>query len=75
MRILFAEYGTELRLEDDDRLVLNVLCGRVGQWGVEFALNEPEISAYKRSGDSFVKELAERVRQNPKYYGQRGKSC
>jgi len=39
MKVLFYEYGAVLRLEDDGRLALNVLCGRVGQYGVEFALD------------------------------------
>jgi hypothetical protein len=75
MEVLFYEYGTVLRLEDDDRLVLNVLCGRVGQYGVEFTLDNSEIEAYKRNGDSFVKELEERVRLHPKLYGRRGRFC
>ena len=72
--ILFEEYGTQLRLEGND-VVLDVLCGRVGQFGVEFVLNEPERERYRREGDSFIKELAEDVRRNPKAYGCRGKFC
>ncbi len=75
MRILFHEYGTELRLEDNDRLILSVLCGRVAQYGVELELNESECQLYKRRGDSFVKELAEKVRQTPQAFQNRGKTC
>lgn len=72
--VVFHEYGTQLRLDGND-LILNVLCGRVGQFGVEFALNELERERYKREGDSFVRELADAVLRDPKSYGSRGKFC
>jgi hypothetical protein len=68
--ILFDEYGTQLRQEGDE-LVLNVLCGRVGQYGVEFSLNDAECERYHREGDSFVRDLAGRVRQDPSVYRRR----
>ena len=67
MRVIFQEYGTQLSLDKDDRLVLSVLCGRVGQYGVDFALNDQEREQYKTEGDSFVKRLALQVRQNPRF--------
>lgn len=72
--ILFHEYGTQLRLEGND-LILDVLCGRVGQFGVEFVLNDSERERYRREGDSFVKELADLVLQDPNAYGSRGRFC
>ncbi len=72
--ILFHEYGTQLRAEGDE-LILNVLCGGVGQFGVEFALNEPERERYRRDGDSFIQDLAGAVRRDPNAYGSRGKFC
>ena len=72
--ILFHEYGTQLRLEGND-LVLNVLCGTVGQFGVELVLSESECERYKREGDPFIRELANLIRQAPKAYGSRGKFC
>jgi hypothetical protein len=70
--ILYYEYGTMLQLEDDD-LVLNVLCGRVLQFGVEIVLNDSERERYKREGDSFVKETAEAIRQDPNAYRNRSR--
>lgn len=75
MRILFHEYGLQLRLEDDDRLVLDVLCGGVAEFGVEFALNDEERNAYKSRGDSFVRELAALVRGAPRTFSERGRVC
>ena len=51
-RILFHEYGTQLRVAADDALILNVLCGRVGEFGVEFPLNEQEREEYRRCGET-----------------------
>jgi hypothetical protein len=74
-RILFNEYGTQLRYGDDDRFILNVLCGRVGQFGVEFQLNEVESAEYRKRGDSFVQELAKNVRENWEPCAARGRTC
>ncbi len=74
-RVIFHEYGTELRQEGDDSLVLNVLCGRVAEFGVEFALNESEREGYRQGGDGFLKELAANVRQDPTVFASRGKYC
>ena len=68
--ILYDEYGTQLQLEGND-LVLYVLCGRVLQFGVELVLNDSELERYKCEGDSFIKEMAEAVRQNPNNYRSR----
>jgi hypothetical protein len=68
--MLFYEYGTALR-EQENELVLNVLCGRVGQFGVEFPLTDSERQRYKREGDSFIQELADAVRRNPDAYKHR----
>jgi hypothetical protein len=62
--ILFEEYGTQLRLEGDE-LVLGVLCGGIGQFGVELVLNDSERERYKREGDAFIIELANLIRRNP----------
>lgn len=74
-RILFHEYGTELRLCSDDSLLLNVLCGRVGQFGVEFPLNSSEREAYRQRGDEYIKELSHQVQRDYKPFAQRGRTC
>jgi len=74
-RILFHEYGTQLRVASDDALILNVLCGRVGQFGVEFPLNAHEREEYRRRGDAFIQELAGMVRRDSDPYAARGRTC
>jgi hypothetical protein len=74
-RILFHEYGLQLRLGEDDRLMLNVLCGRVGGYGVEFPLNDGERENYRCEGDCYLQELGREVRNNPKSFIDRGRQC
>lgn len=73
-RIVFREYGTELRAETDGSLVLDVLCGSVGQFGVEFALNTDERSEYQRRGDVFIRELSQTVRLDWEAFVARGRA-
>lgn len=73
-QVLFHEYGAQLRMEGEE-LVLNVLCGSVGQFGVEFSLDDTEREQYGRDGDVFIQTLAERVRQDPSAYAGRGRTC
>lgn len=74
-RVLFKRYGLALRLGQNDSLLLNVLCGTVGQYGVEFPLNAKERERYKREGDSYLDELERKVLANPKAFIMRGRSC
>ena len=73
-RILFHEYGTQLRLGERDELILNVLCGRVGEFGVEFLLNETEYENYRRLGDTFIQELSRDVQRDWQPYAARGRT-
>jgi hypothetical protein len=74
-RILFHEYGTELRLGEGDALILNVLCGRIAEFGVEFPLNEQERDAYRRRGDAYIQELSRLVQGDWQPYAARGRTC
>lgn len=73
-RVLFDQYGTTLWLTERDELYLNVLCGRVGQYGVEFRLNEAERAEYRRRGDAYIRELDEAVQREPAIYAARGRT-
>ena len=74
-RILFHEYGTQLRVAADDSLILNVSCGRVGEFGVEFALDDHEREEYRRRGDAFIKELSRAVQRDWRPFVARGRTC
>ncbi|HEV3415469.1 MAG TPA: hypothetical protein VG056_01590 [Pirellulales bacterium] len=71
-RILFYEPGTTLWLADDDSLMLNVLMGRVFQYGMNFALNEQERGEYRRRGDEFIRALSHHVLTHEAEYITRG---
>lgn len=75
MRVLFEEYGTQLVEAAGGRLVLNVLCGGIAQFGVEFTLNDEEAAAYRAQGDAYVQNLAYRVTRSPESFAARGRYC
>ena len=70
-RVLYHEYGAQLRLTTEGRYILNVLCGRVGQFGVEIELNSNEVLQYREQGDVFIHNLAEDVYDDPKRFRAR----
>ena len=74
-RILFREYGIQLHLGKDDALFMNVLCGHVGQFGIEFILNDVESAQYRDRGDEFIRELSRVVQKDWKIYAARGRTC
>ena len=73
-RIVYEDGATLLRQRRDGTLVLGVLCGRVGQFGVEFELNELERDEYRIRGEEFVKSLAQAVKADPEAFLARGRS-
>jgi hypothetical protein len=68
--VLFQEYGLTLSNEGED-LIINVLCGRIGEYGVEFALNSEEREVYQKTGDYYVQKLAADVRHSPHLFATR----
>lgn len=64
MRILFDEFGTQLRMEGDDHLVLYVPCEPAGKYGVEKRLTDVERERYELEGDTIIREIAARVRHD-----------
>jgi hypothetical protein len=70
--ILYHEYGTQLRRTSIGEYVLNVLCGRVGQYGVEIVLSPEEVETYRsRNGDIFIHNLGEDIYDNPDAFQKR----
>ncbi|HTC92633.1 MAG TPA: hypothetical protein VK699_04160 [Terriglobales bacterium] len=69
--VLYHEYGVQLRRTTDGRYVLNVLCGRVGQYGVEIELTPEEIDSYRKRGDVFIHSLGENVYGDPNRFQSR----
>ena len=52
--------------DDDGVLILNVLCGSVGLFELNYILDMNEIENYKTRGVDYIRELARRVNHNPK---------
>jgi hypothetical protein len=70
--VLYHEYGTQLRRATNGDYVLNVLCGRVAQFGVEIALTPEEIAAYRSDdGDKFIHNLGEDIYDDPSAFEHR----
>lgn len=70
--LLYHEYGTQLRRTVDGLYILNVLCGRVGQYGVEIALTTDEITSFHDDGgDCFIHNLGEDIYDNPDAFTSR----
>lgn len=71
--VLYHEYGTQLRRTFDGLYILNVLCGRVAQYGVKIALTTEEITRYHDNdcGDCFIHNLGEDIYNNPDAFKSR----
>jgi hypothetical protein len=70
--VLYHEYGAQLRRTAGDDYLLNVLCGRVAQFGVEIALTVDEIATYRSDGgDSFIHNLGEDIYDDPNAFESR----
>ena len=69
--ILHHEYGIQLRRMPDGSLRLSVLCGRIGEYEVEFELNDAERETCERDGADAIRNLAHRVMADPRSYQDR----
>lgn len=70
--VLYHEYGVQLRRTINGEYILNVLCGRVGQYGVEIALTQLEIDKYgDDDGDTFIHNLGEDVHNDSNAFASR----
>ncbi len=70
--VLYHEYGAQLRRTTTGDYILNILCGRVAQYGVEIALTAEEISTYRSDdGDTFIHNLGEDIYDDPKVFENR----
>ncbi len=71
-QVLYHEYGTQLRRTVDGLYILNVLCGRIVEYGVEIALTADEITSYlDDGGDCFIHNLGEDIYSYPEAFKSR----
>lgn len=58
--------------ENQNDLILSVVCGNVLMYDIEIKLNNEQKTKYLNEGESFLNTLAEQVRYNPeKFSGQK----
>ena len=70
--VLYHEYGTQLRRAANGHYLLNVLCGRTAQYGVEIALTADEIATYRSdAGDTFIHNFGEDIYDDPDAFENR----
>lgn len=51
--------------EVEDKMILSVLCGSVALFTVNIKLNESEKESFEKFGESYIDDLAEKVRTDP----------
>ena len=51
--------------EKKDKMILSVLCGSVALFTVNIKLNESEKESFEKFGESYIDDLAEKVRTDP----------
>ena len=67
--VLYHEYGVQLRRTVNSEYILNVLCGRVGQFAIEIILTQEELARYRANdGDNFVHELGNEIYYDPEAF-------
>ncbi len=72
--VLYHAYGAQLRRSPAGDYVLNVLCGRIAQYGLELVLTPAEVSRYQGdSGDEFIHDLGEDVYHDPDAFRSRSR--
>lgn len=57
--------------EQEQGLLLSVVCGTVAIFEVNVLLNEDEIKHFQKDGKDFLQLLADTIRSNPDEYFQR----
>ena len=57
--------------DDNGEYYLSSLCGTVGMFESVMELNESEAASYESDGTTFIKSLAEKVRNDPEGFMSR----
>jgi len=75
MKVVGEECWSWMLFEEMDSLYLSVVCGSVGLFTRNIALNEEEKRNYESEGFEFIKRLSEMIRMNPNDYAKRHIKC
>jgi hypothetical protein len=60
-------------IKKDNEYILNVVCGSVGLFEVEYKLSELDIDNYLNQGKDFIEDLAHKVRFEPDKFVNRNR--
>ena len=67
--ILFSSsWDFILSRDGKGQLIFAVLCGSVGVYDITFPLNSEEVAHWEREGETFLRYLSDRVRNNSEEY-------
>jgi hypothetical protein len=71
MRVIAEQPWNWLLFENDAKLLLSVVCGRVGVYDVDFELTGDEMTNYRQAGSGYIDQLANSVRAKPTAFDSR----
>ena len=71
MKELLKSQWTYILYDDNGKLLLSVVCGKVGLFDRNIYLNPEELSGYHSQGEEYIKDLAEVIRNKPSDFDER----
>jgi len=71
MKELLKSQWTYILYDDNGKLLLSVVCGKVGLFDRNIYLNPGELSSYHSQGEEYIKDLAEIIRNKPSDFDER----
>lgn len=57
--------------QDEQELILSVVCGSIGIFEITIKLNEVEKTEYELRGLEYIEELAKKIQYTPSLYSDR----
>lgn len=72
LKLIHSEcWSYSLYEDEDENLILSVLCGTVGLYETNIILNEEEIKNYESKKNDFLKSISDVIRRKPSAYRDR----
>lgn len=65
MEVIAEKTWDWMLFADGERLLLSVVCGGVGIYVIDFELTDDEAANFSCSGNSYIGQLAHKVRSTP----------
>lgn len=71
MQTLIKKDWEYVLYKDEQKYLLEVVCGTSAMFEVTIALNREEIEGYLSDGESYISQLAEKIRNSPNEFSDR----